>query len=261
MTKSADKINPPDLFQTMFDFPRAFLGLFGAASKGNENNFGNSQKIGKGLIVTVPGFLEHDSAMHPMHKALQIAGFKTYESGIGTNLGSIRDLEDLIENIDRIYEENEGNEIILNGHSLGGMLALYAAYVRPEKIAQVNTFGSPVAAFGANQSGIVIGCLNYDINAIHQKFISEIHPHMNDGPPNSSVTSFYSKEDEVVASVFAQNPWDDGEKHVNICVEGSHRGMIINHKTLDKHVQRILDIQASNPAVTNEYEEELAVHI
>lgn len=198
----------------------------------------------KGIIMTVPGFMAHDLTMAPIRRNFQLSGFKTVESNVGINLGSLGNLQKLDDTVERTFEENDGQGIILTGHSLGGMLSFFMAYRHPDKIEQVHTLGSPVgAAFGLGGANKALHYLHHTINFSDEHIVGELKERMEDGPPNAVVTSFYSHQDGIVAAKAAQHPWEEGGRHANILIEGSHCGMIVNHKTFDTQLRRIEDVR------------------
>lgn len=93
-------------------------------------------------VVTVPGFLGHDSYLFDFNFWLRRMGYKVFPSKIGLN-SECPDLslDRLLVTIHRAY--NERGPVDLVGHSLGGMLARAAAVQEPRYINSVTTLGSP----------------------------------------------------------------------------------------------------------------------
>lgn len=97
-------------------------------------------------VVLVPGFLTSDRYLAEMYEWLRRVGYRPYYSGIGRNI----DCPDLLTRrllltIEQAHIET-GERVRVVGHSLGGTLASAAAIRMPERVEQVITLGSPLAA-------------------------------------------------------------------------------------------------------------------
>jgi triacylglycerol lipase len=94
-------------------------------------------------VIAVPGFLGTDFYLQELYWWLRRIGYRPYLSRIGRNADCLDLLVDrLLETIETAYKET-GCQVHLIGHSLGGVLALSAASLRPDIVASVITLGSP----------------------------------------------------------------------------------------------------------------------
>jgi pimeloyl-ACP methyl ester carboxylesterase len=97
----------------------------------------------RSAVITVPGFMGTDVYLQELHLWLSRIGYRSYLSRIGRNADCLDVLVDrLMQTIQRAYDETHGS-VHLIGHSLGGVLALSAASLRPDIVASVITLGSP----------------------------------------------------------------------------------------------------------------------
>jgi triacylglycerol lipase len=97
----------------------------------------------RSAVVTVPGFMGTDLYLQELNWWLRRIGYRPYSSDIGRNADCLDLLVDqLLNTIEKAYSET-GGSVHLIGHSLGGMLALSAASLRPDVVASVITLGSP----------------------------------------------------------------------------------------------------------------------
>jgi pimeloyl-ACP methyl ester carboxylesterase len=84
-----------------------------------------------------------DLYLYELHLWLRRMGYRSYLSDIGRNADCLDLLVDrLLETIQKAFRETAGR-VHLIGHSLGGILALSAASLRPDVVASVITLGSP----------------------------------------------------------------------------------------------------------------------
>jgi triacylglycerol lipase len=94
-------------------------------------------------VITVPGFMGTDLYLRELHCWLRRIGYRSYLSEIGRNADCIDLLVNrLLQTIQKAYDETHG-VVHLIGHSLGGVLALSAASLRPDIVASVITLGAP----------------------------------------------------------------------------------------------------------------------
>jgi pimeloyl-ACP methyl ester carboxylesterase len=97
----------------------------------------------RSAVIAVPGFMGTDLYLQELHCWLRRIGYRSYLSEIGRNADCIDLLVDrLLQTIQKAYDETHGM-VHLIGHSLGGVLALSAASLRPDIVASVITLGSP----------------------------------------------------------------------------------------------------------------------
>lgn len=106
---------------------------------------------GKGdAVVIVPGFLGNDWYLVEMYLWLQRIGYRPYFSRIGHNATCPDKLmHRLLNSVNRAYADT-GRPVHLIGHSFGGVLSRGVAVRKPERIASVNTMGSPFGGVRVN---------------------------------------------------------------------------------------------------------------
>jgi pimeloyl-ACP methyl ester carboxylesterase len=94
-------------------------------------------------VVTVPGFMGTDLYLQELNYWLRRMGYRCYMSEIGRNADCIDVLvERLMQTIEKAYADTHGL-VHLIGHSLGGVLTLSAASLRPDIVDSVITLGAP----------------------------------------------------------------------------------------------------------------------
>ncbi len=97
----------------------------------------------RSAVISVPGFMGTDLYLQELHWWLRRIGYRSYLSDIGRNADCLDLLVDrLVGTIEKAHTET-GGKVNLIGHSLGGILALSAASLRPNLAASVITLGSP----------------------------------------------------------------------------------------------------------------------
>lgn len=94
--------------------------------------------------LVLPGFGTDDWATAPLRKYLRSIGYDARGWGIGRNHGNVVALlSDVAALVQDLYV-GSGQRVHLVGWSLGGVVAREVARERPELVAQVITFGTPV---------------------------------------------------------------------------------------------------------------------
>lgn len=94
-------------------------------------------------IMILPGFMVAENRMEFLRQTLERAGYRSFNWGLGRNLGVTTDMLDrLDERLDAIEKEADG-PVTLLGWSLGGLIAREYAKRAPHRIARVITMGSP----------------------------------------------------------------------------------------------------------------------
>lgn len=101
-------------------------------------------------VLLVPGFLAGDYTLAALNRHLRDEGYRTYRSGIHSNVSCVMRTAGMLEQrLERIVERR-GEKAHIVGHSLGGMLARGLAVRRPDLVAGIVTLGSPMSAPGAH---------------------------------------------------------------------------------------------------------------
>jgi pimeloyl-ACP methyl ester carboxylesterase len=121
-----------------------FVGLEWMALRASPVYYGLGVPRGDhSAVIAIPGFLGTDLYLQEFHWWLRRIGYRAYLSDIGRNADCLDLLVDrLLSTIQKARTET-GGTVHLIGHSLGGILALSAASLRPDRVASVITLGSP----------------------------------------------------------------------------------------------------------------------
>jgi pimeloyl-ACP methyl ester carboxylesterase len=94
-------------------------------------------------VMLLPGFGTHPARMNGLRGALERAGHRVADWGLGFNFGPDADrFERLCERV-VMMARREGQPLVLVGWSLGGLFAREIAHRHPEAVAMVITMGSP----------------------------------------------------------------------------------------------------------------------
>jgi len=94
-------------------------------------------------VMLLPGFCTHPVRMRGLRCALEQAGHRVADWGLGFNFGPDADrFERLCERVVTMARR-EGQPLVLVGWSLGGLFAREIAHRHPEAVAMVITMGSP----------------------------------------------------------------------------------------------------------------------
>lgn len=94
-------------------------------------------------VMLLPGFGTHPARMKPLRIALEAAGHRVSDWGLGFNFGPTEDrFERLCERV-LTMARKEGEPLVLVGWSLGGLFAREVAKRHPEAVRLVVTMGTP----------------------------------------------------------------------------------------------------------------------
>ncbi|BEV01085.1 alpha/beta fold hydrolase [Novosphingobium olei] len=94
-------------------------------------------------VMLLPGFGTHPVRMKSLRVALEAAGHRVSDWGLGFNFGPTEEgFERLAERVVTMARK-EGEPLVLVGWSLGGLFAREIAHRHPEAVAMVVTMGSP----------------------------------------------------------------------------------------------------------------------
>jgi pimeloyl-ACP methyl ester carboxylesterase len=104
-------------------------------------------------VVVIPGFMGTDLYLTEFRAWLGRIGYKPYSSGIGLNAECPNLLFrlHLARTIEKAYKET-GRKVHLIGHSLGGMMARFAAMQMPDQVASVISLASPFNGMAVHPS-------------------------------------------------------------------------------------------------------------
>lgn len=94
-------------------------------------------------VMLLPGFGTHPARMRGLGRALERAGHRVADWGLGFNFGPSSDRFDRLCERVVTMARREGQPLVLVGWSLGGLFAREIAHRHPEAVAMVITMGSP----------------------------------------------------------------------------------------------------------------------
>lgn len=98
---------------------------------------------GSRAVMLLPGFGTHPVRMKPLATALEAAGHRVSDWGLGFNFGPSEDrFARLAERVE-VMARREGEPLVLVGWSLGGLFARQLAKAVPEQVGLVITMGTP----------------------------------------------------------------------------------------------------------------------
>jgi pimeloyl-ACP methyl ester carboxylesterase len=95
-------------------------------------------------VLVLPGFMGSDSYLRVIRGWLRRIGYTPRKSEIGFNAGNPFDLVTHVLHRAEDIAEEDGQRIIIVGHSLGGILGRLAGRLRPDTVEHVITLGSPL---------------------------------------------------------------------------------------------------------------------
>lgn len=122
---------------------RLLLGELRAVMPSRPRTVGAPGAIRPRPVMLLPGFGAHPLRMRRMLRALDAAGHRTCDWGLGFNLGPTpQNFAYLLGRVTSLAR-SEGEPVVLVGWSLGGLFARELAKQRPDCVAGVITMGSP----------------------------------------------------------------------------------------------------------------------
>lgn len=186
-------------------------------------------KVGDGHpVLFIPGFLASDLSSYPIRRFIREQGYSPYPWGMGRNYGDIRQLSQLVLQIEQLYAKHK-TPVSLIGWSLGGVYARQLAKERPEMVRQVISLAAPFAGiYQPNNASWLFRLFNdhRPISLKEQQWIDDLPK-----PPSVPTTALYSRDDGVVPWATCLEPLED-HWHQNIEVPGGHFGLGYSPATL-----------------------------
>ena len=180
-------------------------------------------------VLLIPGFFAGDWTLVVLGGWLRRIGYNTFLSGIDLNVGPPARTGNVLGwRLDHIARET-GRQVVLAGHSLGGLLARFMASRFPGHIRHVVTLGSPIyeplratthplvrSVFrGVHSAWGAVG-----VPGPEAGFFQEVASPL---PQGIGFTAIFSKEDEVVDWRACLDPQGDSQE-----VSGGHASLIVN---------------------------------
>lgn len=214
------KASRPSLFLFATEIGRAMMeyGAFKASTP-----ILNQLKKGDGHpVLVIPGFMSSDLATSPLRNFLNKIGYQSYGWELGRNYGAIKYVRQLLDRVEDIKEQHEGEAVSIIGWSLGGVYAREIAKERPDLVRQVITLGSPFTGLKKSNN---VSWLYRIIN--RGRSVKEIQGNMMDKmsvTPPVPTTAIFSKGDGMVSWQYCME-LKETELAQNIQVNGSHLGL------------------------------------
>lgn len=168
-------------------------------------------------VMLLPGFGTHPVRMKPLRLALEAAGHRVSDWGLGFNFGPTEDrFERLCERVVAMARK-EGEPLVLVGWSLGGLFAREVAKAHPEAVRLVVTMGTPFSGDRrANNAWRA-----YQLIAGHSVDEPPIGRDMATKPPVPTV-ALWSPRDGIIAPRSARGR--KGERDLAIPMRCTHLG-------------------------------------
>ena len=171
--------------------------------------------------MVIPGFTANDTSTLPLRSYLSGLGYECRGWGLGVNSGDLpSQVPQTLERISAWYQDRSGERptpISLVGWSLGGVVARESARLRPDLIARVITFGTPL--WGPRHTTTAMARSD-QLDEFEQRIAAR-----NRQPIRPPVTAIYSRNDGVVHWKACVDP---DPNTVNVEVSSSHIGLGID---------------------------------
>ena len=169
-------------------------------------------------VMVIPGFTTNDASTIPLRAYLGGLGYECRGWGLGVNAGDLP--TQLPQTIERVASwcADRGEPIALVGWSLGGVIAREVARVRPDIVARVITFGTPL--WGPRHTTTSMAGRTDLLPGIEERVLAR-----NSTRILRPVTAIYSRSDGVVHWKACVDP---DPNTVNIEVTSSHLGLGID---------------------------------
>lgn len=183
-------------------------------------------------VLLIPGFLGSDASLFVLHGWLRRIGYRPHLSGLTLALGPMIDLVGHV--VRRVDELSDlvGHPLTVVGHSLGGILGLIAARLRPDAVAHVVALGSPLGDEPRRAAHPLVGALAHVLlrgamswRALMEERALERALLQSPLPPGLRLSCIYSREDAVVdfRACMPADPRADAYE-----VRGTHVGLVWN---------------------------------
>lgn len=219
---TAQKITRPSILSYISELPRA-IGERYDLRQFNEHF--KPQKVGDGHpVLVIPGFMASGKSTAHLRTFLRQVGYHVYDWGLGRNFGHLKNLDQLLEKMEKIHTKHN-RKITLIGWSLGGVFARHLVHQKSEWVRQIITLGSPFSNLTApNNASWLYDLIHRDapISTLNKDWLETLPK-----PVPVPSTAIYSKQDGIV-------PWQaciecvENERAQNIEIKGSHIGLGVN---------------------------------
>ena len=226
------EIKRPSLWLHLTDFWRALVELF--RSRKWRKRVETAPVNSRYPVLVIPGFTASPRSTYPLRNYLHKAGYDALDWRLGLNLGRLEDIDKVVGQIDSLYQERN-EKIAIIGWSLGGIYARRIAMVRPEKVRNVITLGSPYRHVRApNYAAWLFNLLQKIRRTSEPPWVDRLAE-----PLVVRSAAIYSKIDGIVPWEACHDPQDLTD-HLNIEVNSSHFGYGFNREVI-QHIRDFLD--------------------
>ena len=176
-------------------------------------------------VLVLPGFTAGDRSTAPLRLVLRSQGYWTHGWRLGANVGpTARIITGLQARLEELWERHE-RPVSIVGWSLGGIYARELARVRPDRVRQVITLGSPFRMVDGDRSAASV--LADRLAASFSDEWTALAVSEDQRPPlRVPSTAIYTRTDGVVRWHMCIDEVSD--RHENIEVRGSHSGLGFN---------------------------------
>lgn len=191
-------------------------------------------------VMALPGHSSSDVATAPLRAYLGWLGYDVRGWGLGTNHGDVRSLLPDVEAAVEGYVRSQGSRVHLVGWSLGGVIAREVARDRPDLVAQVITYGTPVVGGPA----FTLAASSYGPAQVAA--IAAQAAERTKVPILVPVTAFFSRRDQVVSWRACIDPDNHHVEHVE--VRSTHIGLGMDPDVWLGITRRLANPPANPPA-------------
>lgn len=189
-------------------------------------------------VIIFPGLGTDGRAVAPLRHTCESLGYTAYDWGLGYNTGPQGDVDTWLCSLAAHCEamlDGHRQPATLIGWSLGGIYARELAKLRPGRVRQVITIGTPFNS-DADYSNVgwLYRCLNKNASAVDSDLSRRLK-----APPPVPTTSIFSRSDGIVAWQSCLHTRQRANVQ-DIEIRGSHMGMGWNAEVLRVVADRLL---------------------
>ena len=184
-------------------------------------------------VMVLPGHSSTDTWTVPLRTYLRRLGYDAHGWGLGTNHGDVAALLPPVTEQVAALARRAGRPVHLLGWSLGGVIAREVARDRPDLVAQVITYGTPVVG------GPVYTIMGSRYSPQTIAHILGIVEQANRTPIAVPLTSIFSRADGVVAWRASIDTVHPHTQHVE--VRSTHTGLGLDPDVWLAEARRLVD--------------------
>ena len=172
-------------------------------------------------VILIPGWKSPEAPMAPLRSWLSWLGHDARHWGLGINHGDPGgDAERLAPKVAELAD-HAGQPVALVGWSLGGVIAREVARARPELVARVITYGTPVIGGPVH----TIAAADWSEEERH-RMAARLRRHDAENPIRTPITAILTRRDHIVAWQAQLDHTSPDVRHVE--VDSTHLSMGID---------------------------------